>query len=85
MKASEVFDLPLTADGCLVYQSRGDEYAAEFDSSKKAYVAAHAINHADTLADALESIIGLVDVTNEDELSALDLAKAALAAYRGVK
>ena len=44
---------------------------------------AEQINHVDAPADALESIINMVEVTDQDEAKARDAAKAALTAYRG--
>lgn len=79
MKMTDIFDLPITGREFYNHVS-DDNTTAEEDIA-----IANCINHADALADALESIAGLVDVTNEDELIARDLAKAALAAYRGAK
>lgn len=91
MKASEVFDLPVSVgeynmDNDNIYEAGGDgEWCATFCSDEQAKVAAHAINHADALADALESIIGLVNASCEDELQDFYLARGALAVYRGAK
>ena len=79
MKMSEIFDLPVTSDD--LYEIFV-HYGTTEDQDE---AVANVINHADALADALELIIFLVDVTNEDESRDLDLAKAALAAYRGAK
>ena len=58
MKASEVFDLPLEGDDSCLYQSCGsDKHVARFDTQEQARVAAKCINHADALADALESML----------------------------
>ncbi len=58
MKASEHFDLPLEAHQEGLYQSDGtDETVAEFNTPEQAMIAANCINHADSLADALESML----------------------------
>lgn len=91
MKASEVFDLPV-ASGCANYN--GDDlfgadgngiWHATFCSQDQAQIAANCINHADALADALDSVIGLVNASCEDELQDFYLARGALASYRGTK
>jgi hypothetical protein len=87
MKASEVFDLPLEAHQESAYQQDGaGEYlyefsVAEFNTPEQAKVAEVCINHADALADALESLLPIIDTHRE---LAVPAAKA-LAAYRGEK
>ena len=89
MKASEVFDLPVSVGECNmdndnIYSASG-EWCATLFSDEQAKVAANCINHADALADALDSVIGLVNASCEDELQDFYLARGALAAYRGAK
>lgn len=63
MKASEVFDLPVsvnhpfTAEVKIGADAVGGDVCVEFHGSKQAWVAANCINHADALADALESML----------------------------
>ncbi len=61
MKASEVFDLPVSVgeynmDNDNIY-SASSEWCATLFSDEQAKVAANCINHADALADALESML----------------------------
>lgn len=93
MKASEHFFLPLEAHQESVYQQDGvNEYlyefsVAEFNTPEQAKVAANCINHADALADALESLFDAV--TNRDSHYSINnqiiSAAHTLAAYRGAK
>lgn len=97
MKMSDVFKLPVSPslmgdDHVEQLVECGDEHyrledLAYWMASNLEHIehAAHAINHADALADALESIIGLVNASCEDELQDFYLARGALAAYRGAK
>lgn len=96
-KMSEVFELPIktptwSVDNVLDASGKS---VASFKRGDYAESAAHAINHADALADALESIVSDynqyravngIDLTN-DHCAKLDVkmaaAEAALAAYRG--
>lgn len=85
MKASEVFDLPVSASECSmdnynIYSASG-VWCATLFSDEEAKVAANCINHADALADALESLLPIIDTHRE---LAVPAAKA-LAAYRGAK
>lgn len=63
MKASEVFDLPVASgekayDSDDIFQVGGNGvWCATFCSDEQAKVAANCINHADALADALESML----------------------------
>lgn len=91
MKTNEHFDLPVASgkkpyNSDDIFQVGGNGvWCATFCSNEQAKVAANCINHADALADALESIIGLVNASCEDELQDFYLARGALAAYRGAK
>lgn len=89
MKASEVFDLPVSASACAmdnynIYSASG-VWCATLFSDEQAKVAANCINHADALADALADLID--QSTNyaanfkSEYYSAID----ALEAYRGTK
>lgn len=92
-RMSEVFRLPLNApipeDDC-VFNSKGS-FISEFKSRAEAEHAAHAINHVDALADALESMMNEAWLQSElladefDKIPAVKKAKAALKAYRGEK
>lgn len=92
-KMSEVFELPINHEYLEVYgpERAGITYA---EAEKHA---AHAINHVDALAEALEAIVSDynqyravngIDLT-DDHCAKLDVkmatAEAALAAYRGEK
>ncbi len=79
-RMNEVFDLPVYADGELL---KGRYYAncAMFLSAEECFVAAHAINHVDALADALADLLDEVEFTRSNVWTLN--AKAALAAYRG--
>lgn len=78
-RMSEVFDLPV--DGlCLSYLLADETTSSDDDAI------AHAINHVDALADALESVLNtsrgtsgriIIEIDDEQKLV------AALAAYRG--
>lgn len=63
MKASEVFDLPVsvnhpfTAEVKISADAVGGDVCVEFHGSNQALVAANCINHADALADALDSML----------------------------
>lgn len=77
-KMSEVFELPISHERLEVYGPKraGIPYA---EAEKHA---AHAINHVDALADALELLLNdkaMIHASNEKHLQ----AKAALAAYSG--
>jgi len=81
-KLSDVFELPLPLgemDCMLDVFIHSD---VDTDESVVAMHAAHAINHVDKLADALELLLSdkaMIHVGNDKHLQ----AKAALAAYRG--
>lgn len=91
MKASEVFDLPVSAgehnmDNDNIYGASGDGvWCATFFSDEQAKVAANCINHADALADALADLIeqsaNYAASFKSEYYSAID----ALEAYRGAK
>lgn len=90
MKASEVFDLPVSAgeynmDNDNIYGASGDgEWCATFFSDEQAKVAASCINHADALADALESM--LIEHSKHQFPNKVSLRAAqALDDYRGAK
>jgi hypothetical protein len=92
-RMSDVFELPLSGE-----ESQGEPflsdstyYFASFDDEmtfedgkglERAQHAAHAINHVDALADALELLLSdkaMIHIGNDKHLQ----AKAALAGYRG--
>ncbi len=94
MKASEVFDLPVSVgeynmDNDNIYGASGEgEWCATFCSDEQAKVAANCINHADALADALAGalkILALVGPYSSAERYDIAWMGAALEAYRGVK
>lgn len=85
-RMSEVFKLPVkTGDGfgcCLLYSE--DAPIASFNYEDYSSYAAHAINHVDALADALEAMIDMYCAGNLPNKATLD-ASSALASYRGDK
>ena len=97
-RMNEVFELPVSSnDGNHMYETGSRWHVSQFYGAEKAQHAAHAINHIDSLADALESLtsdyvsyraVNGIDLT-DDHSAALDvkmnLAIAALAAYWGEK
>ncbi len=60
-RMSDVFDLPLEAAGDWLIE-KTDNRCAEFDLETEAQYAAHAINHADKLADALDKLLSMLEV-----------------------
>jgi hypothetical protein len=78
-KISDVFELPIDHKQLELYGAKEKQGISFCEAEEHA---AHAINHVDALADALESIINASQLYMED-WSVLDDAKAALAAYRG--
>ena len=62
-RMSEVFEFPAAVGGGrfgkdTIYGADGNgEWVATFETDEQAQHAAHAINHADALADALESLL----------------------------
>ena len=89
MKASEVFDLPVSVgeynmDNDNIY-SASSEWCATLFNDEQAKVAANCINHADALADALADLIeqsaNYAANFKSEHYSAID----ALEAYRGAK
>lgn len=78
-KMSEVFELPINHEFLEVYgpERAGVPYA---EAEKHA---AHAINHVDALADALESCAELLSRINFESSDEYQAAKAVLATYRG--
>ena len=90
MKASEVFDLPVSVgeynmDNDNIY-SASSEWCATLFSDEQAKVAANCINHADALADALEDLMGWhVKNVHIVHHPTFDRAHKALSAYRGAK
>ena len=89
MKASEVFDLPVSTgeynmDNDNIY-SASSEWCATLFNDEQAKVAANCINHADALADALERIRNDACDNGMHNRTSVYLATEALAAYRGVK
>lgn len=91
MKASEVFDLPVVSgeeeyDSDGIFQAGGKgQWCATFCSDEQAKVAAHAINHADALADALAVMVQNNWSTAHIRREAQKIAEDALEAYRGAK
>ena len=89
MKASEVFDLPVSVgeynmDNDNIY-SASSEWCATLFNDEQAKVAANCINHADALADALAELLECAAENNLEGLQTYDDAYAALEAYRGAK
>lgn len=89
-RMNEVFELPVAVGGGMfdkdtIYGADGNgEWAATFETDEQAQHAAHAINHVDALADALEAMIDMYCAGNLPNKATLD-ASSALAAYRGGK
>ena len=77
-RMNEVFALPITGENL-----SGTIRSGMTDTNEESAIA-HAINHVDALADALEMIINFTSSfgAHNDSIRA---AKAALAAYRGDK
>lgn len=82
-RMNEVFALPITGENL-----SGTIRSGMTDTNEESAIA-HAINHVDSLADALESMIMLAWLISEDlesefnQRTSVIKAKAALAAYRG--
>ena len=86
MKASEVFDLPVSVNHPFTdevkvgFNSVYGDVCIEFHNNRQAYVAAKCINHADALADALacvlEAYFSKGGVTTDIAASALESLKA---------
>jgi len=90
-KMSEVFELPVrqgegNIENIDLFDSRGIWQAA-FNDHRQVEAAAHAINHVDTLADALAALIdGVTNRSQHDHINNQIIAAVrALAAYRGEK
>lgn len=87
-RMNEVFELPARShcygeDAVDLFDDR-HTWQATFNSDDQAKAAAHAINHVDALADALELLLRdscMLHVSKDKHLQAI----AALAAYRGEK
>lgn len=78
-KMSEVFELPLTG-ASLEFHLQNTEFCTEQDH------AAHAINHVDALAHSVWAMIEVFGYNDQGTArDCLDVAKKALAAYRGEK
>jgi len=77
-RMNEVFALPITGENL-----SGTIRSGMTDTNEESAIA-HAINHVDALADALESLINFTSSfgAHNDSIRA---AKAALSAYRGNK
>lgn len=82
-RMSEVFELPVSNNE--VYISPNLIERSKGKSSEILEHAAHAINHIDALADALEALLECAAENNLEGLFAYDDAEDALAAYRGDK
>jgi len=89
-RMDEVFRLPIDAnkraydDDAFFWFEENSAWCATFGDDEQAKSAAHAINHVDELADALEMMINFTSSfgSHSDSIRA---AKKALAAYRGEK
>ena len=73
---SEVFELPISGD-------RLEKVMLEADFCTEQDCAAHAINHVDVLADALDECLEDMELEGKHTDRTYMLAKTALAAYRG--
>lgn len=84
-KMSEVFELPLVqmpeADDQI--QDANGDWVLVVRLPWRADYAAHAINHADALAEALEAVLPFCQGRTKEQIDAWAAAKDALAAYRG--
>lgn len=89
-RMSEVFKLPVSSGDrgyCAdeVFHAGGNgEWCATFCANEQAQHAAHAINHVDALANALEDLIACCRESGSSILGRT-YAEDALAAYRGDK
>lgn len=81
-KMSEVFELPVAAVFIQTLEGSVKAGARRADADS---CAAHAINHVDALADALELMVDNNWKSAHERRCAQLVAKAALAAYRGEK
>lgn len=86
-RMSEVFELPVSSGdrgyyADAVFQAGGGEWCSTFCTDEQAQHAAHAINHVDALADALEDLIACCRESGSSILGRT-YAEEALAAYRG--
>ena len=79
-RMSEVLNIRVVKNA--FYDASNDSWICAFVDEEKAQHAAHAINHADALADALEAMIDMYCEGNLPNKATLD-ACSALAAYRG--
>ena len=90
-KMNEVFELPVNAGTFEVYGYIPVNGVRLVDSLDADEHAAHAINHVDTLADALDKLLDEVagdsihNYLSEEACKAHDAGIAALNAYRGEK
>jgi hypothetical protein len=85
-RMSDVFELPIDTSAAFAYGYATIKDAAIIGQYPAAQHAAYAINHVDSLADALQSVLnmprgtsGRIIIEKEDELTLI----AALSAYRG--
>lgn len=86
-RMDEVFELPVSLAVNYLFDAE-DNDVARFESCHQSKAAAHAINHVDALADALEMLLKELDSTYIGSANLSDRihdADAALAAYRGDK
>ena len=88
-KMYDVFELPVSYSGEFIYEKDQEcnWCCGSFDTESQARLVSHAINHVDSLADALERLTE-TKVINPQYLGqlgvdAINNAKAALVAYRG--
>jgi hypothetical protein len=75
-KLNDVFELPVSG------QDVSEFYYLDCSDEEDDDAIAHAINHIDTLADALEALTSDIESNNNPRYS-FECAIAALAAYRG--
>jgi hypothetical protein len=75
-RMSEVFELPV------VLTTAQESIGATSNKVERVNLAAHAINHVDALADALEALTSDIESNNNPRYT-YECAIAALAAYRG--
>jgi hypothetical protein len=61
-RMSGVFELPVSSnDGNHLYETGSRWHVSQFYGAEKAQHAAHAINHVDALADALDALLSMLE------------------------
>lgn len=89
MKASEVFNLPVSVNHPFTdevkvgFNSVYGDVCIEFHNSRQAYVAANCINHADALADALDNVIETLELYGAHDCPYYRIAIDELKKYKG--